>query len=90
MKQFDWNEKKNQWLKNTRGISFERIVEALDKGNLLADIDHPNQEKFPHQKILYVWVHEYVYAVPYVQTDEVIFLKTIYPSRKAKTKYKGG
>ncbi len=89
MKQFDWNEKKNQWLKKKRGISFERIVEALDMGNLLADIDHPDQENYPHQKIMYVWVYEYVYAVPYVQADEVLFLKTIYPSRKAKTRYKG-
>jgi len=89
MKQFDWNEKKNQWLKKKRGISFERIVEALDMGNLLADIDHPDQEKYPHQKIMYVWVYEYVYAVPYVQANEVLFLKTIYPSRKAKTRYKG-
>ncbi|UCH96898.1 MAG: toxin [Candidatus Aminicenantes bacterium] len=88
MEKFDWNEKKNKWLKKERGISFERILEALDQGNLLADIDHPDQKKYPHQKIMYVWAHDYVYAVPYIQTKEVIFLKTIYPSRKAKTKYK--
>lgn len=89
MKLFDWNEKKNQWLKKNRGISFEKIVEALNQGNLLADIPHPDQEKFSHQRIMYVWIYEYVYAVPYVQTDELIYLKTIYPSRKAKAKYKG-
>ena len=64
MKQFDWNEKKNQWLKKKRDISFERIVEALEIGNLLADIEHPDQEKYPQQRIMYVWVYEYVYAVP--------------------------
>lgn len=90
MKQFDWNEQKNEWLKKERGISFEKIVEALNQGNLLADIQHADQNKYPHQKIMYVRIYEYVYAVPYVQTDEVIFFKTIYPSRKAKAKYNGG
>ena len=49
-------------------------------------LEHPNQEKYPGQKILIVQVDDYVYAVPFVETE--IFLKTIIPSRKATRKYR--
>ncbi|MFN5609857.1 MAG: toxin, partial [Pseudanabaena sp.] len=36
-----------------------------------------------------VAVEGYVYLVPFVETEEGIFLKTIIPSRKATKKYLG-
>jgi len=45
--------------------------------------DHPKQEKYPGQKISAVIVEDYVYLVPFVESEEGIFLKTIIPSRKA-------
>ena len=51
-------------------------------------LEHPNQEKYPGQKISMVQVDEYVYAVPFVETEVEIFLKTIIPSRKATKQYR--
>jgi uncharacterized DUF497 family protein len=82
-KYFNWNPEKNQLLLRERGISFERIVFEIASGNELAVLDHPNQEKYPGQKISKVQVEDYVYAVPFIETDLEIFLKTIIPSRKA-------
>jgi hypothetical protein len=50
-------------------------------------IEHPNQNRYPGQKIATVWIDDYVYLVPYVESNEGIFLKTIIPSRKATDKY---
>jgi uncharacterized DUF497 family protein len=87
-KTFNWNSEKNQLLVQERGISFERIVFEISSGNELAVLEHPNQEKYQGQKILMVQVDDYVYAVPFVETDTEIFLKTIIPSRKATRQYR--
>jgi len=52
--------------------------------------EHPNQERYPGQKISVVLVEGYAYLVPFVENDEEIFLKTIIPSRKATRQYVGG
>ena len=87
-KTFNWNASKNQLLVQERGISFERIVFEISSGNELAVLEHPNQEKYLGQKILMVQVDDYVYAVPFVETETEIFLKTIVPSRKATRQYR--
>lgn len=85
---FNWNPDKNQLLLAERGISFERIVFEIASGNELAVFEHPNQEMYPGQKISMVQVDDYVYAVPFVETEVEIFLKTIIPSRKATKQYR--
>jgi hypothetical protein len=50
-------------------------------------IDHPNQEKYPQQKIIVVNINDYAYLIPRVETEDGIFLKTIIPSRKMTAKY---
>ena len=87
-KTYNWNAAKNHLLVQERGISFERIVFEISAGNELAVLEHPNQEKYPGQQISMVQVGEYVYAVPFVETETEIFLKTIIPSRKAKRQYR--
>ncbi len=87
-KHFNWNPEKNLLLLRERGISFERIVFEIASGNELAVLEHPNQEKYPGQKISIVQVEDYVFAVPFVETDLEIFLKTIIPSRKATKQYR--
>ncbi len=62
----------------------------IQKGRLLDDIEHPNQVKYPSQRIFIVEVDEYAYLVPYVENDDEIFLKTVIPSRKATKQYLGG
>ena len=85
---FNWNAEKNQLLIQDRGISFERIVFEIGSGNELAVLEHPNQAKYPEQRISMVQVDDCVYAVPFVETDTEIFLKTIIPSRKATQQYR--
>lgn len=52
--------------------------------------EHPNQERYPGQKVLVVIIEGYAYLVPFVESDTEIFLKTIIPSRKATKQYVGG
>jgi len=87
-KTYNWNAAKNHLLVQERGISFERIVFEISAGNELAVLEHPNQDKYPGQRISMVQVDDYVYAVPFVETETEIFLKTIIPSRKAKRHYR--
>ncbi len=87
MKYFDWNDDKNTWLKSERGVSFEMIELAIESGDLLDRVKHPNIKKYPGQKVLYVRIENYVYAVPCIEDDKKIFLKTIIPSRKATKSY---
>jgi len=90
MKYFDWNPDKNQELRANRNVTFEEIIFALVNDGLLDIIEHPNQTKYPDQRILIVNVENYVHLVPFVETEEVVFLKTIIPSRKMTKRYLGG
>ena len=54
----------------------------------MAVLEQPNQEKYPSQKISMVQVDDYVYSVPFVETETEIFLKTIIPSRKVTRQYR--
>jgi uncharacterized DUF497 family protein len=90
MKVFRWDNEKNEWLKKNRGVSFEQVVILMERGDVLETIEHPNQNRYPGQKIATVRIDDYVYLVPYVQESEDIFLKTIIPSRKATNKYVRG
>jgi uncharacterized DUF497 family protein len=85
---YNWSPDKNQLLLKERGISFERIVFEISIGNEITVLEHPNQEKYPGQRISLVQVDDYVYAVPFVETEDEIFLKTIIPSRKATRHYR--
>lgn len=51
MKYFDWDDGKNNLLKEIRNISFEEIVFAISNGKLLDVVDHPNRDKYPNQKM---------------------------------------
>lgn len=54
---------------------------------LLDILEHPNKDKYGQQKLFVVNVDNYAYIVPYVLEEKKIFLKTIFPSRKATRKY---
>ena len=88
---YEWNPEENEELKRERNISFEQIVFHLSQGDIWKTADHPDQKKYPGQKIYFVIVDEYIYLVPFVIEKEYYFLKTIIPSRKATRDYnKGG
>lgn len=87
MKHFNWDNEKNDKLKQERDISFEEIVFYVEKGQILDILEHPNKEKYQDQRILIVEVEKYAYLVPFVEDEREVFLKTIIPSRKATKKY---
>ena len=90
MKYFDWNDGKNELLKQERNVSFEEVILALEQGRLLALLEHPNRQKYPSQRIYIVEIENYAWIVPFVETDETLFLKTIIPSRKMTKRYLPG
>lgn len=84
---YEWNPDKNEWLKKERSISFERVIYHLAQGDIWNTADHPDQKRYPGQKVYFVIIEGYIYIVPYVIEKEYIFLKTIIPSRKATKIY---
>ena len=89
MKPFRWGPEKNEQLKLERGVSFERVVVAVEAGGLLDILAHPNKAKYPHQEVLVVASDGYAYLVPFVEEEDHFFLKTVIPSRKATRDYLG-
>ena len=90
MKIFSWSDEKNERLKRDRKVSFEAVLFHIERGDLLDIVTHPNQEKYAGQKMFVVNIENYVYLVPFVETEEEVFLITIIPSRKATSKYLRG
>ena len=90
MKYFNWNNEENEKLQKDRGVLFEEIVLAIEQGQLLDIIDHPNKDKYDNQNIFVVTLHNYVWLVPFVEDENEVFLKTITPSRKATKQYLHG
>jgi hypothetical protein len=89
VKLFRWDPIKNEILRFERQISFEDIEAAIEQGNLLDIITHPNKARYPTQKMLIVRVLNYVYMIPFVEDRNSYFLKTIIPTRKLTKKYLG-
>ncbi len=87
MKLFNWNRDKNEWLRKNRGICFEDILFYIENNFLIDDIEHPNREKYAGQRTMVFDIENYIYLVPYIESEDEIFLKTIIPSRKATKKY---
>lgn len=82
--EFRYCQEKNVKLISERGLGFEEIILEISNGNLLSIVEHHNKKDYPNQKILQVRCLEQVYLVPFViEKDGKLFLKTIYPSRKA-------
>jgi uncharacterized DUF497 family protein len=90
MNTFKWNAEKNILLLKRRGITFEEVVQRIEDGAKYIEMEHPNKEKYPNQKVLVVEIDTYAYLVPCIINGNEYFLKTIIPSRKATKKYIGG
>ena len=89
MKPISWDAEKNALLKAERGVSFEDVVYHIMAGDILDTVDHPNQERYPGEQIHVIAIEKYVYLVPFVESEEEVFLKTIIPSRRATKSYLG-
>ena len=78
----EWNQDKNNLLKETRGVSFEQVEEEILKGDFIGPEKHPARE---NQMRIIVKLNGYPCVIPLViEDDGTWFLKTIYPSRKMK------
>ena len=86
MELYHWDPEKNKRLVEERGISFEEIVAHIEQGDLL-DVVRSRNERYKHQMQFVVKIMDYVYVVPFVDTGNEIFLKTIFPSRKMTKEY---
>jgi hypothetical protein len=86
--EFRYSIEKDEALRAERGIGFKEIIAQMQKGGQVLEI-YPNPSpKYPNQFIAAVNVKNYVYQVAFVQEkDGGVFLKTLYPSRKATKKY---
>ena len=85
---YDWDPKKNDSLKATRRISFEAIIVHLGRGDLWRVAEHPDQDQYPGQQLFFVIIDDYVHIVPFEIRDEVIWLVTIIPNRRATKEYR--
>lgn len=91
MKYIEWDSEKNEKLKEERGISFEMVLDVMLEQGLVTVLEHPNRKEHQNQRLYIVDFHGYAYAIPCVEDENKIFLKTIYPSRKyTKIYIKGG
>ncbi|HAJ56176.1 MAG TPA: toxin [Candidatus Omnitrophica bacterium] len=82
MKKIRWDALKSARLKRTRGASFEEILAS-------AFIGIGEHHTRAHQKIMLFKHKGYIWLVPFVETNEEVFLKTLYPSRKYTKFYRG-
>ncbi|WP_029891679.1 hypothetical protein [Polycyclovorans algicola] len=89
MKSLAWSADKNVLLKAQRGVSLEDVVFHIHAGDLLETFEHTNQARYPGQQVHAVLIEGYVYLVPFIETDDEVFFKTIIPSRKATKRYEG-
>jgi len=84
---YEFDPEKNAKLISLRGISFEEIIIILGTDKLLDIVVHPNNVKYPNQKMYVIEYKEYVYLVPFVENGNKIFLKTAFPNRQATKHY---
>ncbi|MBI4247979.1 MAG: toxin [Elusimicrobia bacterium] len=90
MKPIRWNQDEDEWLQANRGIGFDLAALKIGSGEIIALTEHPNKARYPHQKVYVLEFHGYAYLVPFVETEDGLFLKTIFPSRQATKLYLGG
>lgn len=84
---YEFDPEKNAKLISLRGISFEEIIIILGTDKLLDIVVHPNNVKYPNQKVYVIEYKGYAYLVPFVENSNKIFLKTAFPSRQATKHY---
>jgi uncharacterized DUF497 family protein len=89
MEYYKWDPEKNERIKTERGVSFEQVVLHIERGDLLGVYEHPRKDRHPNQQVLVVKIDNYACLVPFVESEEGIFLKTIIPSRKATRDFLG-
>jgi hypothetical protein len=65
-------------------------VALIESSKLIQVLEHPNAERYPNQLLYEVEIDGYVHVVPVVRGRRILFLKTIYPYRKATRRCRKG
>lgn len=87
MKPINYNQEKSDLLKAIRGISLKEVAEmVVNNINIIEIIENQN---YTNQSYFVLNINNYIWFCPFVETDSEIFLKTVFPNRKANKKYKG-
>ncbi len=89
MLEYIWDNAKDELLQLQRHISFDDVKYRLTSGDLLDDIQHPNQERYPGQRLYIVRINNRAWVVPHRRTARYVFLYTAYPSEKFTRIYRG-
>ena len=90
MKALYWSDEKNRKLKQERGLGFEDAAYYIENAKVVDIIRNPNADKYKNQEIFVLNINNYIYLVPFIETRDFVFLKTIIPSRKFTKIYLGG
>ena len=61
---------------------------AIEGGGVLDIVENPSTNH-PNQKVYILNIEGYAYSVPYVESENEIFLKTLFPSQKYTALYLG-
>jgi hypothetical protein len=91
MKKIGWNIEKAKLLESNvtrRNLTFERCVIAIQDNRILDIILNPSTNH-PHQLMYVLEIDNYAVCVPFIETDDEIFLKTVFPNRKLTAFYLG-
>lgn len=86
--EFEWHNKKSEYIKRIRGLSFDEIVEKIRQGAVLDILD--NREEFEGQKLMILNIDGYAWGVPIEKRGDKLRIITAYPSRKFTRMYLGG
>jgi len=86
LKPVNYNQDKSDLLQRTRGVSLKEAAEMVTNGDVIEIVNNPN---YHNQMAFILKINGYFWLCPFVETDTEIFLKTLYPSRKATKIYKG-
>lgn len=88
MQEWDYafDPEKNAWLTRSARGQLEPIIALIEGGKLIHVLERPDKERYPNQLLYEVDVDGYVYIVPVIKDGRRLFLKTIFPSRKATRK----
>ena len=84
MKYLNRNPEKNETLKRERGISFAEIAYLIELGQIIGIEENLGRS---NQKLYILEIEDYAFVVPFVETDQEIFLKTAFPSCKYTKQY---
>ena len=85
MKKVNWNEEKAALIKKMRDIDLERVATMIEENKIL---EVKKSHHRTNQKVFALQYDDYIIAVPFVETDHEIFIKTAFRSRKLQKRLK--